>query len=73
MKSINLRQLEAFRAVMLTKSITRAAEMLFVSQPAVSRLISDLESTVEFDLFQRVKKRLIPTPEGEALFEEVER
>jgi DNA-binding transcriptional LysR family regulator len=73
LKNINLRQLEAFRAVMLTKSITRAAEMLFVSQPAVSRLISDLESTVEFDLFHRVKKRLIPTPEGEALLEEVER
>ena len=73
MKNINLRQLEAFRAVMLTKSITRAAETLFVSQPAVSRLITDLESAVEFALFHRVKKRLIPTPEAEVLFEEVER
>ncbi|MCP4074709.1 MAG: LysR family transcriptional regulator [Gammaproteobacteria bacterium] len=73
MKNINLRQLEAFRAVMLTKSITRAAEMLSVSQPAVSRLISDLESSIEFPLFERVKKRLIPTPEAEALFDEVER
>ena len=73
MKNINLRQLEAFRAVMLTKSITRASEMLFVSQPAVSRLIRDLETSVEFDLFKRIKKRLVPTPEGEALFEEVER
>jgi DNA-binding transcriptional LysR family regulator len=73
MKKINLRQLEAFRAVMLTKSITRAAEMLFISQPAVSRLISDLETSIEFPLFQRVKKRLIATPEADALFEEVER
>jgi len=73
MKNINLRQLEAFRAVMLAKSITRASEMLFVSQPAVSRLIKDLEASVEFDLFKRIKKRLVPTPEGEALFEEVER
>jgi DNA-binding transcriptional LysR family regulator len=73
MKNINLRQLEAFRAVMQTKSITRAAETLFVSQPAVSRLIIDLERTVDFPLFNRVKKRLVPTPEAQALYEEVER
>ena len=73
MKNINLRQLEAFRAVMLTKSITRAAESLFVSQPAVSRLISDLERSVQFSLFHRIKKRLVPTPEAKALYEEVER
>jgi DNA-binding transcriptional LysR family regulator len=73
MRNINLRQLEAFRAVMVTKSITRAAESLFISQPAVSRLISDLESNLGFELFQRIKKRLYARPEAEALYEEVER
>lgn len=73
MRNINLRQLEAFRAVMMTRSITRASELLFVSQPAVTRLINDLESSVAFPLFQRIKKRLHPTPEAHAFFEEVER
>ena len=73
MRSINLRQLEAFRAVMMTRSITRASELLYVSQPAVSRLISDLESSAGFPLFQRIKKRLNPTPEAHAFYEEVER
>jgi len=72
MKDFNLRQLEAFRAVMLGKTITRAAELLFVSQPAVTRLINNLESRIGFDLFERRKKRLYPTPEAHALFEEVE-
>ena len=72
MKDFSLRQLEAFRAVMLGKTITRAAELLFVSQPAVTRLINNLESRIGFDLFERRKKRLYPTPEAHALFEEVE-
>ncbi|WP_442487415.1 LysR substrate-binding domain-containing protein [Halomonas litopenaei] len=70
---INLRQVEAFRAVMVQKTITRAAQTLFVSQPAVSRLIADLERRVGFSLFKRHKGRLIPTPEALALYEEVER
>ena len=73
MRNISLRQLEAFRAVMMTRSITRASELLYVSQPAVSRLISDLESSAGFPLFQRIKKRLNPTPEAHAFYEEVER
>ena len=72
MKNINLRQLEAFRAVMQTRSITRASELLFVSQPAVTRLIKDLEASVGFSLFQRLKKRLYPTPEAFSFLEEVE-
>ncbi|MDH3218720.1 MAG: LysR substrate-binding domain-containing protein [Gammaproteobacteria bacterium] len=73
MKNLNLRQLEAFRAVMVGKTITRAAELMFISQPAVTRLINDLESRIDFALFERRKKRLYPTPEAHALFEEVER
>ncbi|GAA4325234.1 LysR family transcriptional regulator [Pigmentiphaga soli] len=67
-----LRQMEVFRAVMLTGSINGAAKMLFISQPAVSRIVSHTEQTLGFKLFNRTKGRLIPTPEGEALFREVE-
>ncbi|WP_144984010.1 LysR substrate-binding domain-containing protein [Halomonas sp. C22] len=70
---INLRQIEAFRAVMVHKTVTRAAQTLHVSQPAVSRLVGDLEFHVGFALFQRHKGRLIPTPEALALYEDVER
>jgi len=69
---LNFRQLEAFRALMLGKTVTRAAAMLFITQPAVTRLIHDLEHQVGFELFERRKGRLYPTPEAQALYQEVE-
>jgi DNA-binding transcriptional LysR family regulator len=70
---IKIRQIEAFRAVMLCNTVTRAAHSLHISQPAVSRLIADLESRVGFVLFERQQGRLSPTSEAHVLFEEVER
>jgi DNA-binding transcriptional LysR family regulator len=67
-----LRQMEVFRAVMLTGSINAAAKMLYVSQPAVSKLVSHTETTLGLRLFERTKGRLIPTAEAQALFREVE-
>ncbi|MGA9911163.1 MAG: LysR family transcriptional regulator [Paraburkholderia sp.] len=68
---INLRQIEVFRAIMLSGSISGASRLLLVSQPAVSRLISYTEQRLGFLLFQRIKGRLYPTPEAQRLFEEV--
>jgi DNA-binding transcriptional LysR family regulator len=69
---LNHRQLEAFRAMIETGSVTEAANQIAVTQPAASRLLSDLEHNIGFALFVREKKRLMPTPEALALFEEVE-
>lgn len=67
-----LRQMEVFRAVMVTGSINGAAKLLFTSQPAISRIVSHTEQTLGLSLFSRVKGKLVPTPEAEALFVEVD-
>lgn len=70
--SLNLRQIEVFRAVMSTGSISGASKVLHVSQPAVSRLLSYTETRVGFPLFERIKGRLYATPEAKRLFREVD-
>lgn len=66
------RQLEAYRAVMVAGSTVRAAELMGITQPAVSRLIAELEASIRFALFDRVRGRLVATPEGKLFFREVE-
>lgn len=70
---MTFRQIDAFRAIMLTGTVTGAAKMLGNSQPAVSRLIADLERDLRMKLFFRSGRRLMPTSEANALFEEVRR
>ena len=72
MQSLNLRQIEVFRAVMITGSINGAAQLLLVSQPAVSRMLSHTEARIGFQLFERIKGRLYPSPEARRLFSDVE-
>ncbi|UJH77829.1 LysR substrate-binding domain-containing protein (plasmid) [Burkholderia cenocepacia] len=71
--SLRIRQIEAFRAVMQRHTVTRAARDLHISQPAVSRLIADLEDRVGFVLFERQQGRFTPTAQARVLYEEVER
>ncbi|WP_290698430.1 LysR family transcriptional regulator [Amphritea sp.] len=68
---MNLKQMEAFRAVMLTGSVSQAAKQLYRTQPAVSMMLSSLEEDIGFQLFERRKKRLYPTPEANYLYNEV--
>lgn len=70
--ALNLRQIEVFRAVMVTGSISGAAQLLYVSQPAVSRLLAQTEVRLGFALFERIKGRLHATPEAKKLFQEVQ-
>lgn len=70
---INQRQIEAFQAAMEFGSATAAAEFMHISQPAVSRMIGDLEATVGFQLFERRARGLVPTQDARALYEEVRR
>lgn len=71
--ALTLRQVEAFRAVMIAGTVVRAAELLHVSQPAVSRLVADMEREVGYALFNRERGRLVVTEEGKLLFAEVQR
>ena len=68
---LNLKQIEVFRAIMLTGSVSGAANLLHVSQPAISRLISYVEQKLGVALFERIKGRLHPTPEAHHLFSEI--
>lgn len=68
-----VRQIEAFEAVVAQGSITRAAGVLHISQPAVSKLLSTLERSCGFKLFYRQGSRLTITSEGELLYAEVRR
>lgn len=69
---MNFRQVEAFRAVMITGSASRAADLLQITQPAISRSILELEKTTGFQLFDRIRGRLVPTAEGQLFFRDVE-
>lgn len=69
---MNFRQIEAFRAVIIAGTASRAAELMNITQPAVSRLIGELEVAVGFPLFDRVKGRLVPTPEADIFYRDVE-
>ncbi len=70
---LTIRQVEAFQAVMLLGSMTRAADFLQISQPAVSRLMADLQAAVGFVLFRRTRHGMVPTVDAERFQREVQR
>lgn len=64
---ISLSQLECFAAAAELQHITRAAERLNLSQPAVSKKISQLEAELNVQLFERIGKKVFLTPAGKVL------
>ena len=69
---LDLNLYKVFFVVGKCKNISRAAEILFVSQPAVSKSIKTLESHLNLKLFVRSSKGVALTPEGEILFKHIE-
>ncbi|HEV7257222.1 MAG TPA: LysR substrate-binding domain-containing protein [Bosea sp. (in: a-proteobacteria)] len=72
-RQLSYRGLQAFRLTMLTGSVSAAAATLNLSQPAVSRLLKELELDTGLSLFDRTSGRLVPTLQAGQLLEEVER
>jgi DNA-binding transcriptional LysR family regulator len=70
---MDVKLLEAFRAVVDTRSVTAAAQAMGLTQPAVSSRIAKLEETVGFSLFERSGGRLKPTAEGMLFYAEASR
>ena len=64
---INFEWLRTFRTVYKTKSLSKAAELLRISQPTVSQQISTLEAHIGQKLFFRKSKGVIETDEGRIL------
>ena len=50
---MEIRNLEYFLEVARTKSFTKAAQNLFITQPTISRMIRNLEDELEVELFER--------------------
>jgi DNA-binding transcriptional LysR family regulator len=72
-KKLYIRQVEAFRAVMSLGSMSKAAELMGISQPAVSRLIADFQEIAGFQLFNRKRYSAEPTADARQLFAQVEK
>ncbi|MEM5312597.1 LysR substrate-binding domain-containing protein [Paraburkholderia sp. JHI869] len=72
-RQLQLRQIEAFKALIEQGTVSRAAEVLHVTQPAVSKLLVHLEEDTGLVLFERVKGRLTATAQGMRLYGEVDR
>lgn len=70
---MKLRQLEAVRAVVAAGTTTQAANIMGLTQSAVSRLVSQLEDDLGFSLFDRHRGRLSITPEGREFYAVAER
>jgi len=68
---MTLRQVEVVRAVMVTGTIGGAAKLLNVSAPGISRLVKYTEKSLGIRFFQRQNGRYVPTPEAQAIFEQI--
>ena len=64
---MTLVQLQCFQAVAMVGSFSKAAEYLYISQPAISKHITQLEQELQLSLFNRLGKTVVLTHEGRRL------
>ncbi|WP_038205961.1 LysR family transcriptional regulator [Xenophilus azovorans] len=69
---MKLKHLEVFHAIMLTGSVSAAARLLHVTQPAATQTLQHAELQLGYALFTRQRNRLVPTREAQALYAEVQ-
>lgn len=70
---MRLRYIELFHAVLTTGSLTGAAKLLNISQPAASKALQHAEDQLGFELFSRVRGRLQPTQQALLLRDRIEK
>jgi LysR family transcriptional regulator, low CO2-responsive transcriptional regulator len=70
---LNVHQLTVFRTVAHHLSYTRAAETLYLSQPAVAQQVKTLEQVLGLRLFERLGRGIVLTPAGQEFLSHVER
>lgn len=70
---MDIQNIRAFLMVSETRSFSRAAEKLFITQPAISKRISTLEYSLDCQLFDRLGKNIQLTQAGEALIPSYQR
>ena len=63
---MRLRHIEVFHAIMQAGTISGAAQLLHISQPAVTKVLQHCELQLGMALFDRVRGKLYPTPEARA-------
>ena len=66
---MTINQLNCFLAAVNEKSYTRAANSLYISQPAISKSIAKLESELGFELLRRLDDQLVPTEAGRRYYD----
>jgi DNA-binding transcriptional LysR family regulator len=70
---MRLRHIEVFHAVMQAGTISGAAQVLHISQPAVTKVLQHCELQLGLPLFERIRGKLYPRPEAHRLFAETEK
>ena len=70
---MRIKHVEVFNAIMLTGTVSGAARLLHVTQPAVTQTLQHAELQLGYALFTRQRNRLVPTREAQALYPEVQR
>ena len=62
---MNILHLKYAAEIARTGSLRKAAENLYIGQPALSRAVKELEQSLGITLFRRVPRGMVPTPEGD--------